>query len=44
MKLEPSDMEAAKAEIRRLERELAEVKEEREILKKAVNIFSRRSG
>lgn len=42
--LEPSDLEAAKAEIRRLQRELAEVKEEREILKKAVNIFSRRSG
>lgn len=41
--LEPSDLEAAKAEIRRLQRELAEVQEEREILKKAVNIFSRRS-
>jgi transposase len=33
--------EAAKAEIRRLQRKLAEVEEEREILKKAVNIFSR---
>lgn len=43
MNLEPSDLEAAKAEIRRLQRELAEVKEECEILKKAVNIFSRRS-
>lgn len=42
--LEASDVEAAKAEIKRLQRELAEVKEEREILKKAVNIFSRRSA
>jgi len=42
--LEPSDLEAAKAEIRRLKRELAEAEEEREILKKAVNIFSRRSA
>ena len=41
--LEPSDLEAAKAEIKRLQRELAEVEEERDILKKAVNIFSRRS-
>ena len=41
--LEPSDLEAAKAEIKRLQRELAEVAEERDILKKAVNIFSRRS-
>jgi transposase len=40
--LEPSDLEAAKREIRRLQRELAEVAEEREILKKVVNIFSRR--
>jgi len=39
--LEPSDLEAAKAEIRRLQRQLAEAEEEREILKKAVNIFSR---
>lgn len=39
--LEPSDLEAAKAEIRRLQQKLAEVEEEREILKKAVNIFSR---
>jgi len=42
--LEPSDLEAARAEIRRLKRELSEVEEEREILKKAVNIFSRRSA
>jgi len=39
--LEPSELEAAKAEIRRLERKLAEVEEERDILKKAVNICSR---
>lgn len=39
--LEPNDLEAAKAEIRCLQRKLAEVEEEREILKKAVNIFSR---
>ena len=43
VQLEPSDLEAAKAEIRRLQRELAETEEERDILKKAVNIFSRRS-
>jgi transposase len=43
VRLEPSDLEAAKAEIKRLQRELAEVEEERDILKKAVNIFSRRS-
>lgn len=41
--LEPSDLEAAKAEIKRLRRELAETEEERDILKKAVNIFSRKS-
>ena len=40
-KLEASDLSAAQAEIRRLRRELAEVKEEKEILKKAVAIFSR---
>ena len=39
--LEPSDIEAAHREIRRLQRELTEVAEEREILKKVVNIFSR---
>jgi len=41
--LEPSDLEAARAEIKRLRRELAEAEEERDILKKAVNIFSRKS-
>lgn len=40
----PSDMEAARAEIRRLQRELAEVEEEREILKKVLSIYSRKSG
>jgi transposase len=39
----PSDMEAAKAEIRRLQHELANAEEERDILKKALSIFSRRS-
>ena len=43
-RLEPSDLEAAKQEIRRLERELREVAEEREILKKVVNIFSRKGS
>jgi transposase len=43
-KIVPSDMEAAKAEIRRLQRELSAVEEEREILKKALNIFSRKNG
>lgn len=42
--LEPSDLEAAKREIKSLQRQLAEVTEEREILKKTVNIFSRRPG
>ncbi len=41
--LEPSDLETAKAEILRLRRQLAEVEEEREILKKTLRIFSRRS-
>ncbi len=40
--LELNDLEAAKREIRRLEKELMEVAEEREILKKVVNIFSRK--
>jgi transposase len=44
VQLGPSDLEGAKAEIRRLQRELAIVEEEREILKKALNIFSRKSG
>jgi transposase len=39
----PSDIEAAKAEIRRLQKELANAEEERDILKKAINIFSRKS-
>jgi transposase len=39
----PSDMEAARAEIRRLQGELADVQEEREILKKALLIFSRKN-
>lgn len=39
--LEPSDLEAARAKIRRLQRQLAEAEEERDILKKAVNIFAR---
>ena len=38
--LELSDMEAARREIKRLERRLAEVEEEREILKKKQSIFS----
>ena len=42
--LGPSDLEAAKAEIRRLQRELIAAEEEREILKKVVNIFSRKSA
>jgi transposase len=42
--LEPSDFEAAKAEIRQLRRQLAVTEEERDILKKVVNIFSRRDA
>jgi len=42
--LEASDFEAAKRDIKRLQRQLAEVEEEREILKKTINIFSRKSG
>lgn len=41
--LAPSELEAAKAEIRRLRKQLAEVEVEREILKKTLSIFSRRS-
>jgi len=41
-RLEPSDLEAAKREIQRLERELREMAEEREILKKVVSIFSKK--
>lgn len=43
-RLEPSDLEAAKREIRRLERELREMAEEREILKKVVSIFSKKGA
>ena len=39
-RLEPSEMEAAQAEIRRLRRELEVTRQEREILKAAVAIFS----
>lgn len=42
--LEPNDLEAARREIRRLERELQEIAEERAILKKVVSIFSRKSA
>ena len=41
--IELRDMEAAKREIKRLQRRLSEVEEEREILKKTINIFSRKS-
>ena len=44
LSLEPNDLEAAKREIKRLRRKLAEVEEEREILKKAINIFSRKNA
>ena len=39
--LAPSELETAQREIRRLEKELREVTEEREILKKVVSIFSK---
>ena len=39
--LRPSQERAAEAEIRRLKRELAIVKQERDILKKAIRVFSR---
>ena len=42
LRLELSDLEAAKREIQRLERELKEMAEEREILKKVMSIFSRK--
>jgi len=41
--LEPSDFEAAKREIKRLQRRLADVEEDRAILKKTISIFSRKS-
>jgi len=43
VKLEPNNLEAAQREIRRLRCKLAEMEEEREILKKVVSIFSRKS-
>jgi transposase len=39
--LAPSDMAAAQAEIRRLKRQLRIAEQERDILKKAVSIFSK---
>jgi transposase-like protein len=42
--LELSDRVSARREIKRLQRRLAEVEEEREILKKTINIFSRKSA
>jgi transposase len=41
--LEPSDLEAAQAEVRRLRRELEVTAQERDILKKAVAIFSHKA-
>ena len=43
-RLEQSDLEAARREIQRLERELKEMAEEREILKKVVSIFSKKGA
>jgi transposase len=40
-RLEPSDLAAVQAEVRQLRRQLAVVEQERDILKKAVSIFSR---
>lgn len=39
--LEPSDLTAAQAELRRVRRELTMVTQERDILKKAIAIFSK---
>lgn len=39
--LRPSEEREAEAEIRRLKRELAIVRQERDILKKAIQVFSR---
>ena len=39
--LEPSDLMTAQAELRRVKRELAIVSQERDILKKAIAIFSK---
>lgn len=43
-RLEENELEAARREIRRLEREVREMAEEREILKKVVSIFSRKGA
>lgn len=43
-RLEANDLEAAKKEIQRLQREIREMAEEREILKKAVSIFSKKDA
>ena len=40
--LELTDIEAAKREIRRLQKTIKELEEEKDILKKAVSIFSRK--
>ena len=42
-KIEPNDLPAAQAEIRRLKRELAIAEQERDILKKAIAIFSHKA-
>ncbi len=42
--LELSDLAAAQAELRRVRRELAVVTQERDILKKAIAIFSKEGG
>lgn len=39
--LEPSEERSEQAELRRLRRELERVKQERDILKKAIEVFSR---
>ncbi len=44
VKLEASDLETAQAENRRLRRKLAIAEQERDILKKAVSIFSKMEG
>lgn len=42
--LMPSELAAAQAEVRQLRRQLAVAEQERDILKKAVSIFSRLAG
>jgi transposase len=42
--LAPSELAAAQAEVRQLRRQLAVAEQERDILKKAVSIFSRIEG